>query len=93
MVVLDEEYMSWLLFQSREDYLLSVVCGTVGVFMLEIELSHAEISQYKASGKSYINELANSIRFRPDSFTERQIVNFKDQYNVVPALTKWRGSE
>ena len=92
MVVLDEEHMSWLLFQNTNDMYLSVVCGTVGMFTVEIQLTNLEASSYKSTGKSYIDQLASSIRAKPDYFTPRIVANFRTKFNVTEALSKWRST-
>ncbi|CAM3251204.1 hypothetical protein VINE108274_23670 [Vibrio neptunius] len=92
MVVLDEEHMSWLLFQHTNDMYLSVVCGTVGMFTIEIQLTHSEASSYKLTGKSYIAQLASSIRAKPEYFTLRKVANFRTDFNVTEALSEWRSS-
>ena len=92
MVVLDEEHMSWLLFQNTNDMYLSVVCGTVGMFTVEIQLTNLEASSYKSTGKSYIDQLASSIREKPDYFTPRIVANFRTKFNVTEALSKWRST-
>ena len=92
MVVLDEEHMSWLLLQHENDMYLSVVCGTVGMFTVEIQLTNSEASNYKSMGKSYIDQLASSIRSKPDYFTPRKVSNFRSNFNVTGALSEWRRS-
>ena len=92
VVVLDEEHMSWLLFQNTNDMYLSVVCGTVGMFTVEIQLTNLEASSYKSTGKSYIDQLASSIRAKPDYFTPRIVANFRTKFNVTEALSKWRST-
>ena len=92
VVVLDEEHMSWLLFQNTNDIYLSVVCGTVGTFTVEIKLTNSEVSSYKSTGKSYIDQLASSIRAKPEYFTPRKVANFRTKFNVTEALYEWRSS-
>ncbi|KKD59670.1 hypothetical protein RN22_14585 [Grimontia sp. AD028] len=90
MVVLDEENMSWLLFSNANDMYLSVVCGTIGVFTVEIQLTDSEISSYKSMGRSYIYQLANSIRYKPDYFMPRKVADFGNKFKVAEALSEWR---
>lgn len=92
MVVLDEEHMSWLLFQDTNGMYLSVVCGTVGVFTVEIQLTNSEVSGYKSAGKLYIEQLASSIRSKPDHFAPRKIAYFRAKFNINEALSEWRNS-
>ena len=42
---------------------LSVVCGSVGIFTVEIELTQAEIASFNAIGRTFIDELASGISF------------------------------
>lgn len=71
---------------------LSVVYGTVDMITVEIQLTNSEASSYKPTGKSYIEQLASSIRTKPDYFTPRKVANFKTKFNVTEALAEWRSS-
>jgi len=71
---------------------LSVICGTVGMFTIEIQLTNSEASSYESAGKPYIEQLASSIRAKPDYFTPRKVANFRAKVNVTEALSEWRSS-
>ncbi|SDD49379.1 hypothetical protein SAMN04487996_101156 [Dyadobacter soli] len=44
------------------DYVLSVVCGGVGVYEFEIRLTAAQIAAYEREGIPYISRLAEQVR-------------------------------
>lgn len=70
---------SWqyTLYEEGEKLLLSVVCGTVGVFTVNIELSETEKQAYLEKGERYIDELASEITYNPESFMPRNIADFE----------------
>lgn len=92
MVVIGEEHMSWLLFQNLDEMYLSVVCGTVGIFTVDIQLTQSEVLGYKSAGNSYIEQLASSVRGKPEFFRSRQEPNFRTKFNITQALSEWRNS-
>tara|TARA_Y100000782_G_scaffold20628_1_gene21930 strand:+ start:2738 stop:3022 length:285 start_codon:yes stop_codon:yes gene_type:complete len=91
VIVLDEQSWSWLLFQNEKNMYLSVVCGSVGIFTVEIELTQAEIASFNAIGRTFIDELASGISFSPDSYLHRKS-NFRNEFDLSIAIDKWRES-
>ncbi|RRJ86694.1 hypothetical protein EG240_15855 [Paenimyroides tangerinum] len=61
-------------YKNEDKYILSVLCGTVGLFEINIQLSKDEISVYKEKGETYIDELAKSIQNSPSSFSNRNLI-------------------
>lgn len=92
MVVIDEKSWSWLLFQNENNMYLSVVCGTVGVFTVDIELTDTEVTSFKTFGRTFIDELANSVSFSPASYSHRKS-NFSNEFDLSIAISKWRARE
>ena len=45
-------------------YVLEVVCGTVGVYIVEYELTKSEIASYKKEGEKYIESLVIEVQSR-----------------------------
>lgn len=66
----------WILYRSTDGLLLSVLCGTIGMYELTVRLSEAEEASYRADA-GYLDELAAAIRYAPDSYRERRIPTFK----------------
>lgn len=54
-------------------YILSVVCGSVALFEIKIELNKEELKRYKEEGHNYIERLVRDIQFSPSAFSERNI--------------------
>lgn len=61
------------LHEDGEKLILSVVCGTVAVFTVTIELSETERQLYAEKGERYIDELAAEISYSPTAFMPRNI--------------------
>lgn len=72
------EQWSYILYSDRgQDYYLSVLCGTVAQYDINIKLLPDEVQQYKQNGTSFINELAAQIRYNPQAFYDRHIKELK----------------
>ncbi|HEY5761510.1 MAG TPA: hypothetical protein VIU34_37070 [Steroidobacter sp.] len=89
MKVIAEETWSWMLLNKGDDFLLSVLCGSVGLFELHIRLNEAEKSQYLLHDVSYISNLAEEVRLHPAAFSPRHIASFDDLPGVSEATQAW----
>ena len=92
MVVIDQKSWSWTLFQNESGMYLSVVCGTFAVFEVDIELTDTEVTSFKTFGRTFIDELANSVSFSPASYSHRKS-NFRNEYDLSIAISKWHVRE
>lgn len=64
----------YTLFQDDDGiYVLSVLCGSVGLYELNIKLNAAETSEYLDKGLEYLEGLVKQIRNSPSSFQNRAI--------------------
>ena len=61
-------------FSKKDDgqLLLSVVCGSVGLFEIDIVLNLQETDQYDKHGEAYIDQLAKQIRHKPSEWSSRK---------------------
>jgi len=71
--IIDSEHWGHEFFVSDGRYYLCVVCGTVGVFDVTVELTAQEFAEYERDGVKVIRALADQIRFRPNDFQERNV--------------------
>ena len=62
-------------FEKENKLFLSVVCGGVAVFEINLELNKEEVGKYELEGVLYIDKLAKEIQHSPSKFTERNITN------------------
>lgn len=58
--------------QKPGDYVLSVVCGGVGVYEFAIRLTAAQVSAYQQEGIPYISRLAEQVRHNQAPFNAQQ---------------------
>ncbi len=77
MVEIDRSRMSWILYQDQEQYFISVVCGSVGIFEVSIKLLPEEVESYLKEGKEFIERFAKDVRFSTKSFSHRAIQDFR----------------
>ena len=72
MIVLQEDWFYTLKTENPETYILSVVCGSVGIYEITIQLDPEELKAFQLDGQPYIEKLANQIRSTPSLFLKRQ---------------------
>jgi len=53
--------------------MISVLCGSVGLFELDIILNQKETEEYNKIGETYIDQLAKQIRYNPNDWSLRKI--------------------
>ena len=75
--ILDKPWNYTLISESNK-YFLSVLCGTVGMFEVKIELTEEEEKSYVKKGAEYIDKLADQIRNNPGEYNKRDI-NIKNK--------------
>lgn len=93
MKVIDEENWSWMLFAEGEVLYLSVVCGTVGVYEIVVELDAAEAADYRCDGRSAAARIAGAIAFSPGRFAARNRSDFHERPGVADAIAAWRSNK
>jgi len=90
MKVIDQKSWSWTLYQHNDEYILSVLCGTVAMYGREVVLNEDEKTEYLQHG---INSIAKRIANNPSLYKTRQIVDFHDDTAVKDADIEWRASK
>lgn len=88
--VIAESNWHWLLYQENDEYTLSVLCGTVGVYSIEILLSRQEVQTFQNKGIPAIEILARSVTNSPESFSSRRLTDFHSNINAKIAVSEWR---
>jgi hypothetical protein len=58
---------------AKGELILSVLCGTAGLFERVIILSETEKNNINNLGEPFLDELANDIRNNPDKYKEMAI--------------------
>jgi len=69
---------NYMLCQKNDDLIFSVICGTIGLFEVNIILNSNEVNSFKEKGEEYLKELAEQIRSSPSLFNDRHIDIKKD---------------
>ncbi len=75
MEIIAQERWSYTLYKDDERHVISVICGSVGVYEVAIELNDQEINKLN-SEHDFIKSLSLSIRNNPDSYKNRKIAGF-----------------
>lgn len=89
MKVIDQESWSWTLYQRNDEYILSVLCGSVAMYGREIVLNANETAEYLKYG---IDEIAKRVTYEPSKYKFRQISAFHDDPAVKKANNDWQDS-
>ncbi len=90
MNVIAEENWAWMLYEEGNDRFLSVLCGTVGIYELHIQLEAIEIESYQRLGLRYIDQLAQAVTGNPTVFLARNLNDFANRQAVQSATERWR---
>jgi len=90
MEVIAEKTWSWMLFADGPRRLLSVVCGGVGIYEIEIELTADEIAAYGQTDRGYLDELADAVRSTPMAFEMRRLSGLLSGEGARTAVAAWR---
>ncbi len=92
MQVVAEETWSWMLFAAGERLLLSVVCGTVAIYTLDLELNAAEVAEYRAAGNAAVARLAAAVQDSPKRFWDRRFADLDRLPGYDAAVAAWRAA-
>jgi hypothetical protein len=60
-----------LFLNASNEYVLVVLCGSVGLYEVEVRLNSTQINDYKLKGESVIDKLAEAIRSNPKKYLEK----------------------
>ncbi|MEO6904163.1 MAG: hypothetical protein ABI315_13575 [Bacteroidia bacterium] len=75
MIELIKKPWDYTFSENNEKYYLSVMCGSIAMFEINIELNANEIAIYKNKGFDFIDEIAKKIQYRPSDYSERNLSN------------------
>jgi hypothetical protein len=90
MEVIAEQPWSWMLIADGDRLFLSVVCGGVGVYDVDVELSGDEVANYGQSGNEYLNQFARAVSAAPISFEARRLSGLLSGEEASVAIAEWR---
>ena len=90
MRVVDEEPWSWMLLAEGERRFLSVLCGTVAQYDIDLELTAAEIARLDAGGRQAADEFARAVAHSPKEYWPRHLRDFGGRAAVTAAIAAWR---
>ena len=74
MQLLAQSPWDYDLYQEGDRILLTVVCGTVGIFEITVELTPAERALWEANGADGLSSLVQAIRDNPAAFQARAVL-------------------
>ena len=52
-------------------YILTVICGTIGLYEIEHVLTNKQLLNYHKKGKQFIDALANDISYNPNKYLKK----------------------
>lgn len=59
---LEEKQWDYILFDNAGELVLSVLCGKIGVYAVDVTLDGTQAAQYRERGTAYLDELAALVR-------------------------------
>ncbi|MGO1070769.1 hypothetical protein [Lysobacter sp. CA199] len=72
---IDQRDWAWILYADGERRYLSVLCGTVAMYELILELDAAERARLQEPG--FLDALAREVSYRPDAFKARHVAGLQ----------------
>jgi hypothetical protein len=72
---IDQRDWAWTLYADGERRYLSVLCGTIAMYELTIELDDGEHARIEEPG--FLDGLAHEVSYRPDSYKARHVTGFQ----------------
>ena len=73
MDCLEKENWCYRLLRDNENYYLAVLCGSVALYEICVQLSKNEINEYIKYGKTFCNNKAEEVRKNPNNFVNIKI--------------------
>jgi hypothetical protein len=70
---------NYTFFEDDGKYYLSVSCGTVAVFDINVQLTPEEINLYNEVGENFIDKLVGEIQYAPKEYSNRHLSKFPSQ--------------
>ncbi|MEK6476059.1 hypothetical protein WJR50_00950 [Catalinimonas sp. 4WD22] len=70
--IIDKKW-DYSLYKKAEKLILSAVCGSVGIFEINVVLKPSEIEEYYKYGEKYIENLARKIQQSPSKYQSRHV--------------------
>jgi hypothetical protein len=91
MKVIAEEPWAWMLFSNEDGALyLTAMCGTVGLYSVDLQLSDSEAADFLAIGRSAIEAMARDVSYQSSKYQARHIAGFHDLPGIKEAVSSWR---
>ena len=90
MDVVAEGRWAWLLYVDGDRHVLCVVCGSVALYELALELLPAEVDAFRSGGVAAVDRLARQVSDAPRDHWDRRIAGFNDEPGVSAATGRWR---
>ena len=73
MECLEKENWCYRLLRDDEKYYLEVLCGSVALYEICVQLSKSEINEYIKYGKIFCTKKAEEVRKNPQNFINMKI--------------------
>ena len=70
---IEEKEWAYTLYAYKDNYILSVICGSVGLYDRNIFVDELIIKQLESDGVKVLDELASSIRNNPKKYSQEHI--------------------
>lgn len=72
--LIHSECWSYSLYEDEdENLILSVLCGTVGLYETNIILNEEEIKNYESKKNDFLKSISDVIRRKPSAYRDRHI--------------------
>jgi hypothetical protein len=74
MSIIINEPWDYQLIKDADEYFLSVVCGSSGLYEVEFKLTQEEANEYEKNGKAGIEKMVSIVRNNPEKYMDSKFV-------------------
>ncbi len=72
MIEVIKKQWNYILYKNDDnEYTLSVLCGTVGLYDVKVKLNDEQVNDYLEKGEEYLDLFAQKIRSNPLEYIEK----------------------
>ncbi|WP_420574854.1 hypothetical protein [Kordia sp.] len=70
-ILIKKDWKYTLFINDVGAHVLTVICGSIGIYEIEHELTTEELTEYQQQGEEFVDALASKISYYPNSYQKK----------------------